>query len=69
MMNSEPLLTPREKEVLMYLVKGKNNPEIAEEMHITTHTAKSHVSSIIQKLNAKCRVDAAVIALREGIVE
>ena len=45
------------------------NHEIAEKIYVSVHTVKAHVSSIIKKLNAKNRTDAACIAIREGICE
>jgi DNA-binding NarL/FixJ family response regulator len=62
-------LTQREMEVLKYLVEGKNNTEIAKALMISTHTAKAHVCSILQKFRVKDRVQAAVKAVREGIIE
>jgi len=61
-------LTEREFEVLKYIVMGKSNSEIAEEMFISVHTAKAHVCSILQKMAVNDRVQAAVKAVREEIV-
>ena len=61
-------LTPRENEVLKLLVKGKSNTEIARELVVSTHTAKAHVCSILQKFCVQDRVSAAVKAVREGFV-
>jgi len=63
----EPL-TPREQEVLEVLVEGMTNREIGEALFISEQTVKSHVSAIIQKLGASDRTQAAVIALRQGLV-
>lgn len=62
-------LTDREKEVLELLVDGKNNKDISEQLHISVNTAKAHVSSIMQKLSVDDRTQAAVKALREGIIQ
>ena len=62
-------LTPRETEVLKLMIEGKNNTEIARELIISTHTAKAHVCNILQKLEVRDRVQAAVKAVREKIVE
>ena len=62
-------LTQREYEVLKLVVDGKSNNEIAEELTISTHTAKAHVCNIIQKLLVDDRTQAAVKALKEGIVQ
>lgn len=61
-------LTEREHEVLRHLVSGKSNTEIAKELIVSVHTAKAHVCSILQKMCVNDRVQAAVKAVREGIV-
>lgn len=61
-------LTQREYEVLKLVVDGLSNSEIAEELTISEHTAKAHVCNIIQKLVVDDRTQAAVKALKEGLV-
>ncbi len=61
-------LTERELEVLRLLVEGKSNTEIAKDLIVSVHTAKAHVCSILQKLYVNDRVQAAVKAIKEGIV-
>ena len=61
-------LTEREMEVLALIVDGLTNPEIAEKLFITRATAKAHVHSILQKLYVDDRTQAAVTAMREGLV-
>jgi two-component system, NarL family, response regulator LiaR len=61
-------LSNRELEVLDLLVKGKSNPEIATLLNISLSTAKAHVRSIMNKLSVDDRVQAAVVALRAGLV-
>ena len=61
-------LTQREYEVLKLVVDGKSNNEIAEALTISSHTAKAHVCNIIQKLLVDDRTQAAVKALKEGLV-
>jgi ligand-binding sensor protein/DNA-binding CsgD family transcriptional regulator len=61
-------ITDREFEVLKLIVLGKNNNEIANELFISVHTAKKHVSSILQKLLVEDRVQVAVKAVRERLV-
>lgn len=61
-------LTDREKEVLSLIVEGKSNKEIATVLAITIHTAKAHVATIIQKLSVDDRTQAAVKALRDGLI-
>ena len=61
-------LTEREFEVLKHLVSGKSNTEIAQELIVSVHTAKAHVCSILQKMCVNDRVQAAVKAVKEGLV-
>ncbi len=61
-------LTEREFEVLKHLVLGKSNTEIAKELIVSVHTAKAHVCSILQKMCVNDRVQAAVKAVKEGMV-
>lgn len=61
-------LTQREYEVLKLVVEGLSNNEIAQELTISEHTAKAHVCNIIQKLLVDDRTQAAVKALKEGLV-
>lgn len=61
-------ITEREFEVLKLIVMGKSNTEIAKELFISVHTAKAHVSSILEKLLVEDRVQLAVKAIREGLI-
>ncbi|HAX77019.1 MAG TPA: DNA-binding response regulator [Cyanobacteria bacterium UBA11372] len=61
-------LSQRELEVLKLMVEGKSNPEIAAELYLSTNTVKTHVRGIMNKLAVDDRVQAAVVALRNGIV-
>lgn len=61
-------LTERELEVLSLIVEGLSNPQIAERLVITKSTAKAHVHSILQKLYVADRTQAAVYAMKEGLV-
>lgn len=61
-------LTQREYEVLKLVVDGQSNSEIAQTLTISEHTAKAHVCNIIQKLVVNDRTQAAVKALKEGLV-
>ena len=65
---NEIQLTEREREVLKHLVEGKSNTEIAKELIVSVHTAKAHVCSILQKMCVNDRVQAAVKAVKEGLV-
>jgi len=60
-------LTERELEVLRLIARGMNNREIAENMVISEKTVKTHVSSILGKLNLEDRTQAAIYALRHGL--
>lgn len=62
------LLTDRELEVLTLIAQGLSNAEIAEQLFISPTTAKTHVSRIISKLDAKNRTQLVVIAYENGIV-
>lgn len=61
-------LTDREVEILRQVVQGKNNREISEKLNVSVDTIKLHVSNIYTKLSVKDRVQAAVKAIREGLV-
>lgn len=61
-------LTEREYEVLKFVVMGKSNNEIAQELFISVHTAKAHVCSILQKMGVDDRVQAAVKAVKEQLI-
>jgi DNA-binding CsgD family transcriptional regulator/pimeloyl-ACP methyl ester carboxylesterase len=63
--NREPL-TPREHDVLLMLARGRTNREIASEMHLSRHTVGHHVTSILRKIGAQNRTDAAAYAARLG---
>ena len=61
-------LTERELEVLQLIVNGYSNAKIAQELYITVGTVKTHVRNILNKLSADDRTQAAVRALRSGLV-
>jgi two-component system, NarL family, response regulator LiaR len=61
-------LTSRERQVLILVAEGLTNAEIAERLVVSLSTAKTHVSSIISKLGASSRTEAATIAVRQRLV-
>lgn len=61
-------LSQRELEVLKLMVEGKSNPEIAAALYLSPNTVKTHVRGIMNKLSVDDRVQAAVVALRSGLV-
>lgn len=61
-------LSQRELEVLKLLVEGHSNAEIAEVLYLSTNTVKTHIRGILNKLAVDDRVQAAVTALRAGLV-
>jgi DNA-binding NarL/FixJ family response regulator len=63
-----PQLTRREEDVLTQLARGRANGQIARELHIAPQTVKTHVSNILMKLNAHSRTEAAMYAMRAGLV-
>ncbi len=62
-------LTEREMDVLALIVAGCNNAQIAEKLYITVGTVKTHVRNILNKLCVDDRTQAAVRALRSGLIE
>ncbi|MEB3210380.1 MAG: response regulator transcription factor [Leptolyngbyaceae bacterium] len=61
-------LSQREMEVLKLMVEGRSNPEIASVLYLSPNTVKTHVRGIMNKLAVDDRVQAAVVALRAGLV-
>jgi DNA-binding NarL/FixJ family response regulator len=61
-------LTPREQEVLTLLAEGASNKVIARRLGISVHTAKFHVGSLLNKLDATGRTDAVTHAARLGVL-
>ena len=70
-LHSEPDagLTPRETEVLKMLAEGASNKTIARRLGISVHTAKFHVGSLLDKLDATGRTDAVAHAARLGVIQ
>lgn len=62
------LLSEQESRVLLFVVEGLDNQEIAERIHVSRDTVKAHLKQLYKKLNAKNRTQAAVIALKKALV-
>ena len=62
-------LTDREREVLVCVARGLSNAEIADEMHISESTAKTHLKRVLMKLDLRDRVNAVVFAYEAGVVK
>ena len=67
--SGEIKLTPREEAVLHLVVAGKTNQAIATELNISEKTIEKYMGSIFTKLNVSSRVEAAVYAVRQGLVK
>jgi len=63
----EPALTTREREVLRGLAQGQSNQEIAETLNIEKTTVRSHISSVLNKLELDSRTQAALYAVEMGL--
>ena len=61
-------LSPRERDVLALLAEGASNKAIARQLGISVHTAKFHVGSLLDKLDATGRTDAVAHAARRGVI-
>jgi DNA-binding NarL/FixJ family response regulator len=61
-------LTPREREILVLVAQGRSNRDIAQALTISERTARTHVSNVLAKLDLASRTQAALWAVREGLV-
>jgi two-component system, NarL family, response regulator LiaR len=62
-------LTPRERQTLVLLARGLSNQDIANQLSLSELTVRGHVSNILKKLNLENRTQAALYALRQGLVD
>jgi len=62
-------LTEREREVLLLVARGRSNQEIAEELFISPHTAKTHVNRIMAKVLAHDRAQLVILAYESGLLQ
>jgi DNA-binding NarL/FixJ family response regulator len=61
-------LTSRERDVLVLVAEGRSNQQIADELVISERTARTHVSNVLRKLRLTSRTQAALFAVRQGLV-
>jgi len=66
---AESELSPREMEVLQAFTSGRSTEEVAEDLHISPATVRSHVKRILTKTGARSRLEAVAIGLREGWID
>ena len=66
---AKPDLSPRELDVLRLVVSGCDNNQIGQRLHLSPSTVKHHVSSTLEKLGVENRIQAAVLAVRVGLVD
>lgn len=66
---TEPIISTREEEVLQLVADGLGTTEIAEKLFISQKTVKNHLASIYEKLNARDRTQAVLMAVKMGIVK
>ncbi|MBD2338989.1 response regulator transcription factor [Calothrix sp. FACHB-156] len=64
----QPVLSNREREILKLIADGYSNQSIADELYLSLGTVKSYVRMILNKLSVDDRVQAAAIAIREGLI-
>ncbi|HEX5569200.1 MAG TPA: response regulator transcription factor [Streptomyces sp.] len=62
-------LTPREHETLLLLTEGISTGEVGERLGVAYNTARNHVQRVLEKLGARSKLEAVVIARREGLVD
>ena len=61
-------LTEREREVLLLVARGRSNQEIADDLHISPHTAKTHVNRVMTKVHAHDRAQLVILAYETGLL-
>ena len=66
--NGQTALTEREREVLALLAEGLTNAAIAEQLVVSVHTVRNHVSNLSAKLGARSKLEALSIAMRDGLL-
>lgn len=66
---SKSILTSREKEIFLLLVKNKSTKEIADKLNISEKTVRNHISNAMQKLEVKARTAAVIELLKLGEIK
>ena len=61
-------LTPRQKQVLELLAEGRSTEQMAAALHLTTETVRNHVRHVLKALGAHSRLEAVVVARRQGLI-
>ncbi|SHN47603.1 response regulator [Cryptosporangium aurantiacum] len=61
-------ITPRERDVLLLVARGHSNPEIAEQLHLSAATVKTHIGRLLDKLAARDRAQLVIAAYESGLV-
>jgi DNA-binding NarL/FixJ family response regulator len=65
---ADELLNPRQREVLRLVAEGLSNREIAARTHLSEYTVKGYVEEILERLGARNRVHAAIVATKQGLI-
>ena len=66
---AHPELSKRERQVLEYIANGRSNKEIGQILYISEHTVKTHVKSILTKLDAIGRTEAIAVGIQRGLIK
>ncbi|WNZ28008.1 response regulator transcription factor [Leptolyngbya sp. NK1-12] len=61
------LLTPRERDIVGWIVQGASNREIAQALYISEKTVKNNITNILSRLNLRDRTQLAIVALQQGL--
>lgn len=62
-------MSPRQLDVLRLLVQAKSTDEIAAELQLASETVRNYIRSLLEALGARSRLEATLIALRDGLVD
>jgi two-component system, NarL family, nitrate/nitrite response regulator NarL len=67
--DTRPVLTAREREVLVLTAEGNSAPEIGQQLHLSTATVKTHLHTLYEKLAVSDRASAVAVAMRKGLLD